>query len=523
MIKSKIIPHISLMEKIGAKNYRLSEAIAELIDNSIDAGATKIKISLQKNKIIIKDDGNGMNQRELINALTMAYSEKKNQLGYFGLGMKSACSNLGKAFEIGTCDGKGKSYHVNINLDELKDWEIDIDEENSFSDKPYTEIIISMLRKKLDYPVRAATLLLADFGERYGPLLEKIEININDRLALPIPIDVDESTKLDIEFCVDNDTKKRVTGWIGIRIDSISKKSKVSQKGNFGFMTYRNGRLITRWDKLEIDNEIYGIYPHGPTCGWCVGELDLDFLAVENDKRGFIKETEDYEKVVKTIFSDYFTKIKKLHSSQFKDAKASHTVLENTKLITDSINETLKTNTLIHEIIEEQNDGINPLIIQKKGKRKRVDNIKGELIEIGVRDVINRDKDNVGAKPSNLGTEHKKYQRSQMKRRSFEITIGQKVIKVIHMYKEDLSEDQIRDYSIEKDGTLIVMTNVKAVPKITGEELHVYALHNICESLSEVALKDKSHFQIERLKEKILIHSGRKIMENLSKKIFEDY
>ena len=76
---------------------------------------------------------------------------------------------------------------------------------------------------------------------------------------------------------------------------------------------------------------------------------------------------------------------------------------------------------------------------------------------------------------------------------------------------------------MEKDGTLIVMTNIKIIPKITGEELHVYALHNICQTVSEIALKKRDHDQIEMLKEKILVNSGKKIMEKLTENIISDY
>lgn len=54
-------------------------AIFELVKNSYDAHANKVKIIFREDKIIIEDDGKGMDEEDLVNKwLFVAYSAKKN-------------------------------------------------------------------------------------------------------------------------------------------------------------------------------------------------------------------------------------------------------------------------------------------------------------------------------------------------------------------------------------------------------------------------------------------------------------
>ncbi|OME30919.1 ATP-binding protein [Paenibacillus odorifer] len=87
-----------LMEATRAIGYSLETALADIIDNSITADATKIDIlffPMGSPYVAITDNGHGMDQEELINA--MRYGSKNpldtrttNDLGRFGLGMKTA-------------------------------------------------------------------------------------------------------------------------------------------------------------------------------------------------------------------------------------------------------------------------------------------------------------------------------------------------------------------------------------------------------------------------------------------------
>ena len=75
--------------------YCLETALADVLDNAISAGASKIKLSVETSGddpwIAIADDGCGMSEPELINAMRLGSKNPKDErpaqdLGRFGLG-----------------------------------------------------------------------------------------------------------------------------------------------------------------------------------------------------------------------------------------------------------------------------------------------------------------------------------------------------------------------------------------------------------------------------------------------------
>jgi sensor histidine kinase regulating citrate/malate metabolism len=99
-----ITPDQTLMPKLGKAGYSIPQAIAELLDNAIDARVEgellHVSVSMSKNEIIVADDGAGMDRQDIHEAMILGRSHKKDMLGEFGLGLKTACTSLGKAFSV---------------------------------------------------------------------------------------------------------------------------------------------------------------------------------------------------------------------------------------------------------------------------------------------------------------------------------------------------------------------------------------------------------------------------------------
>ena len=79
--------------------YNLSTAIADIVDNSISAGAENIFVDFlwkgQGSYIYILDDGYGMDYKELVTAMTPGSKNpedprSESDLGRFGMGLKTA-------------------------------------------------------------------------------------------------------------------------------------------------------------------------------------------------------------------------------------------------------------------------------------------------------------------------------------------------------------------------------------------------------------------------------------------------
>ena len=98
--KTEAVPEASSMiETFRAIGYNLETAVADIVDNSISAGAKNVYIDRiweGGNTIItIKDDGCGMSSDEIIEAMRPGSqnpleTRAANDLGRFGLGMKTA-------------------------------------------------------------------------------------------------------------------------------------------------------------------------------------------------------------------------------------------------------------------------------------------------------------------------------------------------------------------------------------------------------------------------------------------------
>ena len=85
-----------LMNSMRSIGYSFKTAVADIIDNSISAHASEVRIFTPINDelyIAFFDNGDGMNRNELLNA--MKYGSNRDSygetdLGRFGLGLKSA-------------------------------------------------------------------------------------------------------------------------------------------------------------------------------------------------------------------------------------------------------------------------------------------------------------------------------------------------------------------------------------------------------------------------------------------------
>lgn len=101
-------PVIQALRSIG---YNAQTAIADIIDNSIDAKAECIQLEFEYDKgngyIKIKDNGTGMTEEELQLAMTIGSKDPrdkraKEELGRFGMGLKTASFSMGKRLSIMT-------------------------------------------------------------------------------------------------------------------------------------------------------------------------------------------------------------------------------------------------------------------------------------------------------------------------------------------------------------------------------------------------------------------------------------
>ncbi|MFD7066840.1 ATP-binding protein [Streptomyces sp. NPDC059913] len=93
----RLPPTARYVESLTHQGYGFEAAVADIVDNSIDAGAHNVAVSFLRDEerlvsLLVIDDGNGMDDRALDTAMTVGgrdeYAERA--LGHFGAGLKAA-------------------------------------------------------------------------------------------------------------------------------------------------------------------------------------------------------------------------------------------------------------------------------------------------------------------------------------------------------------------------------------------------------------------------------------------------
>jgi len=225
--KIKVTVDKSHLFTLGERMYRESiEFVRELVNNAYDADASEVFVLINEEKIIVEDNGAGMNVKGLEQFFTIGSEEKRThgvspkfgrkRIGQFGIGKFSALA-LADEFMVESVRGKYK-YIVVFSRDLWKSdqsWDLPIKkEEATVLDKEGTRIILNKLFKKVSLneaekylresvPLRAkkfkvylnnkkvstktvaGRIIPLDIKTMYGPLVGEIIVALDSR-------DVDE-------------------------------------------------------------------------------------------------------------------------------------------------------------------------------------------------------------------------------------------------------------------------------------------------------------------------------------------
>ena len=106
-------PTTQIVKTLSYSGYTLKSALADIIDNSISAGATEVKVNFNFDSLTnldlwnvqIIDNGHGMNSKELENAIKMGSCNmndvrEQSDLGRYGMGMKTASFSQADYFQV---------------------------------------------------------------------------------------------------------------------------------------------------------------------------------------------------------------------------------------------------------------------------------------------------------------------------------------------------------------------------------------------------------------------------------------
>lgn len=339
-----ITPDVSLLKKAGEINYKIPDALAELADNSVDARFEGQKLHIEVtmgqkkgNKYVeIFDDGRGMSSEEAKTAMVMAYSGKRGRsIGEFGLGMKTACSNLGSHFEIVTAseDAEVATRIVYDEDDFIKRgrWELEIEEiEKSFDHGT----LIRITSLKVNLYAGSKDVVLKKFGKIFKHFVAsgEVEILVNGDAVEPSIPETIKDYDTEIRFEVGG---KVVRGWASLAVRG-------SGKGQYGFDLVRNNRVMVQHDKTG--------FSASPGLTRLIGELHLDNFAVVNNKTDFRRDTAEWHEMERRLNEEFIADLKRESRKMANPGKFAAKDQAEVEQYIGELQDALKTDALQQEL-----------------------------------------------------------------------------------------------------------------------------------------------------------------------------
>ena len=308
--RDKKLPIIRLLEGIRNFGYTFESAILDIVDNSIVAEASEVKIYIESDetttsnlitRIVIKDNGKGMSLDEIYNALFLGSPDSiygENSLSKYGFGLKSAGLSLANNVEVisrKNVSEEWKKSRINWHIfekenDYVVDENLSLDEDIKYiEDLEHGTVVIidDLLEVNVSKATKAINRLKTEASVVFHRFMEeglKIYVN-NDELRPFDPLFCNEIVGKFSEY----DGKTPKSFWDNDKVIPINTANKVKanvkavvlpipalfqvdgrrkeiekkyhmSKDNVGFYIYRNKRLIKSGVTLGLVDRYHGCF-----------------------------------------------------------------------------------------------------------------------------------------------------------------------------------------------------------------------------------------------------------------------
>lgn len=281
---------------IGEKMYAESiELIRELVNNAYDADAENVRITINSEKIIIDDDGLGMDMKGLEQYFNIGSNEKKikstsskfkrRRIGEFGIG-KFATLSAAECFEVITKRG---NFSASVIFDK-NEWEKDPDRwhlplellSEETIEKNGTAVILTRLNKKFD--------------------LEEVERRLRESVPLKAPhFKVFINGKVLYPKLLQG---RRIPFFEGtdygvVHGEIVILPASQASAHDLGIEIKIKGVTVKR--------ELFNMVTWGKDAARIKGEIHADFLPITSDRSNFILDSPEYKaflKVVQRVIED---------------------------------------------------------------------------------------------------------------------------------------------------------------------------------------------------------------------------
>lgn len=290
-------PSIALLESMRSVGYSMEAAVADIIDNSIDAGAARVEIEVDvvgAEYLAILDNGRGMSKPEAVEAFRLAGTASKDpesrQLGRFGLGLKTASLSQARCVTVLSKVGE-EVIALQWDIDRVQDsgkWTVGVPKLSEIHPFPLKDAFHAntsgtlVIWTKLDLLIGDAPDPPQFLQERVPPLMNHLSLTFHrflDSRQRPLEFILNGVSlkSFDPFLLGNNKTQVSPTETIDVGGHPVSftaytlphpsgmtaaEKSRSDIQGDMrdfqGFYLYRNGRLLSRgrWFGLAAMAEI---------------------------------------------------------------------------------------------------------------------------------------------------------------------------------------------------------------------------------------------------------------------------
>lgn len=304
---------------IGERLYTESvELLRELVNNAYDADATEVIVEIAPEKIVIKDDGTGMDADGLRQYFIIGSDEKvahsispkfeRERIGQFGIG-KFASLAAASRFEVITQHG---DFAARVIFDK-KNWE---------SCKKTWHLPLEIL---VPDPNRGdgTTVILSELTKPFD--LEEAEEKIRDGVPLKAA-----------HFCVFLNARKieprsysgqKIPFLEGCKYGVVSGEIVITPKTA---ASTKDLGIEVKVKGATVKKDLFGMETWGKVVARIKGEIHANFLPLTSDRSNFVTDSDEYQEFLKIMEKVIGVIKKKLgkEADQREDYRASRAVKE---------------------------------------------------------------------------------------------------------------------------------------------------------------------------------------------------
>ncbi len=277
---------VSIGERLYAESVDL---LRELVNNAYDADATEVRVDVSPERIVVTDDGTGMDLAGLGQYFTIGSDEKivhsrsprfgRVRIGQFGIG-KFASLAAASRFELVT---RHKDFSARVVFDK-KAWEKAKDEWHI-----PCEILSPDSR-----PGDGTTVVLSELTKSF--LVEDVERKLLDSVPLKAP-----------DFAVTlNGRRLYARSLVGRRIPILEGTKHGLVAGEIvitpkSAADFKDLGIDVKVKSVTVKKDLFGMETWGKAVARVKGEIHADFLPVTSDRSGFIIDSGEYQEFLKVM------------------------------------------------------------------------------------------------------------------------------------------------------------------------------------------------------------------------------